>query len=136
MGKAKTAEHVTRKSISFLDVSCMVIGYIRIQHDENTNSDISVVFLYAIGHPTDFWGHRFRFLWPKYFVRIKYYMQHMVDFSWGPVNLVTVVALTKLGLNRVTFVYTQPCSYSLFLGKTRNREFFYNNLLKLKGKEF
>lgn len=31
LGEAKSAVHVTRKSITFLDVSWMVIGYIRIR---------------------------------------------------------------------------------------------------------
>lgn len=35
MGEAKLAERVTRKSITFLDVGRVVIGYIRMQCDEN-----------------------------------------------------------------------------------------------------
>lgn len=35
LDEAMPAEHVTRISIAFLDVSCMVIGYIRIQIDES-----------------------------------------------------------------------------------------------------
>lgn len=36
-GEAKSAENTTRKSITFLDDSCMVISYIRIQHKEKNN---------------------------------------------------------------------------------------------------
>lgn len=36
-GEAKSAENTTRKSITFLDDSCMVISYIRIQYKEKNN---------------------------------------------------------------------------------------------------
>lgn len=35
LDEAMPAEHITRISIAFLDVSCMVIRYIRIQFDES-----------------------------------------------------------------------------------------------------